>query len=148
MMSGGSGFSNYRKQRPSQVGADVGSALQQRATMGAGMMPPGGGGPGPMAGAEPPSGPPGAEPPGAQKMEPSSMVGQGTVDGFDPATEHSATSTRTALAEAVGRAMGVRQPENPRIRSPMQRIQLTKLGLPPAEIQMLEANDPAIRPGG
>ena len=148
MMTGGSGFSNYRKQRPSQMGPDVGAALQQR---GGGTMPPGAGGGGP-----PMMGPDDADEsgegalPGAggpEKMEPS-MIGQGTVDGFNPETEHSATSTRLALSEAVGRAMGVRQPENPRIRSPLQRMQLTKLGLPPSEIQMLEANDPAIRPGG
>jgi len=145
MMSGGSGFNNYRKQRPSQVGAGVGSALQQRAAMAGGM-------PGMMPGGAPPmadedQSPTDADDRAGQSVEPS-MIGQGTVDGFDPETEHSATSTRVALSEAVGRAMGVRQPENPRIRSPLQRIQLAKLGLPPAEIQLLEANDPAIRPGG
>lgn len=139
MMSGGSGSSNYRKQQPSRVGADVGAALQQR-SMG-GMMP----GAAPMAGAPPAAAPEGGGAPAP--MEPA-MIGQGTVDGFNPETEHSATSTRVALAEAVGRAMGVRPPQNPRIRSPLQRIQLSKLGLPQSEIEMLEANDPAARPGG
>jgi len=65
-----------------------------------------------------------------------------TAEPFDPATEHSASASRVALAEGIQRAMGVRAPTNPRTRPAYNRTQLAQLGLPPAEIELLDMNDP------
>lgn len=126
MMNGGNGAPNYKRQRPSQMGLDVGAQLAQRSQI---LQAPSGGMP--MEAAPVPQSPP-------------RDVHSG--DGsYDPVSEHSATSTRVALSEAVGRSLSVRAPENPRFRSRFQRQQWKTLGIPDAEIEMLEANDPAMR---
>lgn len=112
------------------MSAAVGAQLAQRA----------------QAAQQPTAAPRGAPMPTPAAIPAPAMQQPGT-DRFDPANEHSASSTRVALSEAVGRALSVRNPENPRIRTAAERIQLQKLGIPDAEIAMLEANDPAIREG-
>jgi hypothetical protein len=121
MLSGGTGAPNYRRQRPSQLGVDVGAMLAQRGMdMAAGPAAPMGGAMGaPMTPA-----------PGAAEEQ---------------APEHSPSSTKVSMAEAVGRALSVSEPSEPRIRSRMNRMLLRKGGLPPREIELLEGNDPALR---
>jgi hypothetical protein len=125
MLSGGTGAPNYRRQRPSQLGVDVGAMLAQRGMdMAAGPAAPMGG---PMGGA---MGAPVTPAPGAADEQ---------------APEHSPSSTKVSMAEAVGRALSVSEPSEPRIRSRMNRMLLRKGGLPPREIELLEGNDHALR---
>jgi hypothetical protein len=79
---------------------------------------------------------------GAEVIDDGGQAMRPDVDPFDPAQEHSASATRNALAEGVERAMGVRRPQNPRTRPAYNRTQLAQLGLPEAEISILEQNDP------
>lgn len=57
----------------------------------------------------------------------------------DPTQEHSATATRVAIGEALQRLPGQRPPTGgPRPTNPANVQQLARLGLPPAEIALLE----------
>lgn len=146
MMSGMTGAYDPRRMKPSPASADVGAALMQKRQMGA--MG------GPMGGhaemGEDPS-MEAMESPEEQAMEPNENHGlpapqdalNDTVEPFDPATEHSASASRNALAEGIQRAMGVSKPSNPRTRPAYNKTQLAQLGLPPSEIELLAMNDPA-----
>lgn len=127
------GFDPRRMKKPmlpQEVGAALAMKGQQGPGMEPGMMPP----PGPMDGPMAPT--------GAQATPGAAGAILDTAEPFDPATEHSASASRVALAEGIQRAMGVRAPTNPRTRPAYNRTQLAQLGLPPAEIELLDMNDP------
>lgn len=138
------GFDPRRMKKP-MLPQEVGAALAMKGQPGMGPgMDPGMGGP--MDG--PPMGPPAGPmdgpmaPTGAQATPGPAGAILDTAEPFDPATEHSASASRVALAEGIQRAMGVRAPTNPRTRPAYNRTQLAQLGLPPAEIDLLDMNDP------
>lgn len=148
MNMGTTGGYDPRRMKKPMLPQDVGQALvmKNQPPQPGGMDPMGGGmppGPGMMdpaaMGAAPGGMDPQAAPPGAGMMPPSAID---TMEPFDPATEHSASASRVALAEGIQRAMGVRAPANPRTRPAYNRTQLAQLGLPPAEIDLLDMNDP------
>ncbi len=123
MLTGSSGSPNYRRQRPSETGVEVGRQLAARHAAMQGMQGMG-------------SGPPGAVAPGAPPMNPVVPLADGIKHG---------PAVKVALAEAVGHALGLSEPSEPRMRSPMQRFQLRKLGLSPTEVALQETIDPALR---
>lgn len=143
MNSGTTGAYDPRRMKPSPVSADVGAALMQKRQMqGMGGMP-----------AEMGESPDMEmmESPDMQAMEPNEAQGlpmpqdalNDTIEPFDPATEHSSSASRNALAEGIQRAMGASKPSNPRTRPAYNKTQLMQLGLPQAEIELLAMNDPA-----
>lgn len=66
------------------------------------------------------------------------LPAQGMAGDYDPASEHSPSSTRIALEQAALRAMGQMKGSEARITPSNTRELLTKLGIPPLELQLME----------
>lgn len=66
------------------------------------------------------------------------LPAQGMAGDYDPASEHSPSSTRIALEQAALRALGQMKGSEARITPSNTRELLTKLGIPPLELQLME----------
>ncbi len=78
---------------------------------------------------------------GADGMDPMDPTGAMAMQmgamGYDPSNEHSESSTKAALEDAIRRAKDTgRRPQLERAPAPNQRWQLATLGLPPLEIDL------------
>lgn len=92
----------------------------------------------PMPGMDPmaPQGPMGPSPMAQAMMM--RLPAQGMAGDYDPSSEHSPSSTRIALEQAALRMAGRMQGSETRITPSNTRELLTKLGIPPLELQLME----------